>query len=67
MIEYPKILTGCSALYEAHLGGECMKKESCERYKIYLDGLESALPDRFSAHRMCRSRALVFYLEETTK
>jgi hypothetical protein len=52
-------------MYEAHLGGECMKKESCERYKIYLDGLESALPDRFSAHRMCRSRALVFYLEAT--
>jgi hypothetical protein len=62
MNETNPIISGCSAWYEQTLG-DCAKKESCLRHQIYLEGKKSALPDRFSAHRMCRSRALVFYLE----
>lgn len=64
MNETNQIISGCSAWYEQTLG-DCAKKESCLRYHIYIQGKNSALPNGFSAHRMCRSRALVFYIEAT--
>ena len=66
MNELKPIVSGCKATYEKNLD-ECTQRETCERYRIYLEGKKSPLPDGWNAHRMCRSRGNAFYIQSTIK